>query len=64
MGGGQNAFKYNKGCRDTCERIVAKGKSKKLSLIAVANKLLEQAFAVAKFGLSYDENYVSVLAKE
>jgi len=44
------------------ERIVAKGKSKKLALIAVINKLLKQAFAVAKSGLPYDENYVSNLS--
>jgi transposase len=35
-----NACKYNKGCRYLYERIVAKGKSKKLALIAVCNKLL------------------------
>ena len=58
-----NACKHNKGCREIYERIVAKGKSKKLALIAVANKLLKQAFAIAKSGLPYDENYVSVLAK-
>ena len=43
-----NACKYNKACRDIYERIVAKGKSKKLALIAVCNKLLKQAFAIAK----------------
>jgi len=37
--------------------------SKKLALIAVANKLLKQAFAIAKSGLPYDENHVSVLVK-
>ncbi|MDR6302320.1 transposase, partial [Mesonia maritima] len=58
-----NACKHNKGCRAIYERIVAKGKSKKLALIAVANKLLKQAFAIAKSGLPYDENYVSILAK-
>ena len=58
-----NACKHNKGCRDLYQRIVAKGKSKKLALIAVANKLLKQAFAIAKSGLPYDENYISVLAK-
>jgi hypothetical protein len=40
---------------------VAKGKSKKLTLIAVSNKLLKQAFAIAKSGLPYDEGYVSKL---
>ena len=54
-----SACKHNKGCKELYERIVAKGKSKKLALIAVANKLLKQAFAIAKSGLIYDENYKS-----
>ena len=58
-----NACKYNKACRDLYERIVAKGKSKKLALIAVCNKLLKQAFAIAKSGLIYDDAYKSTLAK-
>ena len=58
-----NACKHNKGCREIYDRIVAKGKSKKLALIAVANKLLKQAFAIARSGLPYDENFVSVLPK-
>jgi hypothetical protein len=57
-----SACKHNKTCREIYERIVAKGKSKKLALIAVANKLLKQAFAISKSGLSYDENFVSKLA--
>lgn len=57
-----SACKHNKACREIYERIVAKGKSKKLALIAVANKLLKQAFAIAKSGLPYDENFVSKLA--
>jgi len=56
-----SACKYNKGCREIYERIVAKGKSKKLALIAVCNKLLKQAFAIAKSGLPYDEQFVSKL---
>ena len=55
------ACKHNKACREIYERIIAKGKSKKLALIAVCNKLLKQAFAVAKSGLPYDEKYVSNL---
>lgn len=58
-----NACKYNKACRDVYERIVAKGKSKKLALIAVCNKLLKQAFAIAKSGLIYDDTYRSTLVK-
>ncbi len=45
------------------ERIVAKGKSKKLALIAVCNKLLKQAFAIAKSGLIFDKEYKSTLVK-
>lgn len=54
-----SAFRYNKACKNLFERIVAKGKSKKLALIAVANKLLKQAFAIVKRGLPYDEKFVS-----
>ena len=55
------ACKHNKACREIYERIVAKGKSKKLALLAVCNKLLKQAFAIAKSGLIYDKTYKSVL---
>ncbi len=58
-----NACKHNKACRDIYERIVNKGKGKKLALIAVSNKLIKQSFAIAKSGLPYDETYVSVLPK-
>jgi len=40
--------------------LLQKGKSKKLALIAVANKLLKQSLAIAKSGLLYDENFKSV----
>ena len=56
-----NACKYNSSCKALYDRIIAKGKSKKLALIAVCNKLLKQAFAIAKSGLIYDDNYRSVL---
>lgn len=58
-----NACKHNKSCTAVYERIVNKGKSKKLALIAVANKLLKQCFAIAKSGRPYDENYVSILPR-
>ncbi|MDC6367216.1 MULTISPECIES: IS110 family transposase [Flavobacteriaceae] len=57
-----NACRHNKACRALYERITMKGKSKKLALIAVANKLLKQAFSIVKNGLPYDENFVSKLA--
>jgi len=58
-----NACKYNKACKALYDRIVAKGKSKKLALIAVCNKLLKQAFSIVKSGLPYNENFKSTLAK-
>ena len=54
------ACMHNPACRALYERIVAKGKSKKLALIAVCNKLIKQAFAIAKSGLPYDPEYRSV----
>jgi len=39
------------------------GKSKKLALIAVCNKRLQQAFAIAKSGLTNDNTYRSTLVK-
>lgn len=56
-----SACKHNKACREIYQRIISKGKSKKLALIAVCNKLLKQAFAIAKSGLPYEENFVSKL---
>jgi transposase len=58
-----NACKHNKACRAVYERIVNKGKSKKLALIAVANKLLKQSFAIVKSRRPYDETYVSILPR-
>ena len=52
-----------KACKAIYDRIVAKGKRKKLALIAVCNKLLKQAFAIAKSGLIYDDTYRSTLVK-
>ena len=52
-----SASKCNKACRELYERLVAKGKAKKLAMIAVANKLLKQAFAIATQQVKYNENY-------
>lgn len=53
------AYKHNKACAALYQRIVNKGKSPKLALIAVTNKLLKQALAIAKSGIPYDKNYRS-----
>jgi transposase len=52
-----SAKRCNKACRELYERLIAKGKAKKLALIAVANKLLKQAFAIATQNKIYNENY-------
>ena len=55
------AARYNKSCIDLYQRLLFKGKPKKLALIAVANKLLKIAFAIAKSGLPYDREYKSYM---
>ncbi len=53
------ASRHNKTCIDLYQRLLAKGKPKKVALIAVANKLLKITFAIAKSGLPYDKEYKS-----
>ncbi len=48
-----SAKKGNLACKQLYDRLVEKGKSKRLALIAVANKLVKQAFAIAKSGIKY-----------
>ena len=55
-----SASRCNKACRELYQRLLAKGKAKKLALIAVANKLLKQAFAIAKQQVKYQENYSNI----
>lgn len=52
-----SASRYNHQCHLTYERMLKKGKHKKVALVAVANKLLRQIFAVAKYGREYDPSY-------
>lgn len=52
-----SAKRCNKACRDLYQRLLAKGKAKKLALIAVANKLLKQVFAIAKTQSKYQQDY-------
>ena len=56
-----SAKRCNKACKDLYERLVAKGKAKKLALVAVANKLLKQAFAIATQKTKYNENYSTII---
>lgn len=53
---------HNPQCKALFDRIVGKGKSKKLALIAVCNKLVKQAYGISKSGLDYDRNFVGRLS--
>jgi transposase len=57
-----SAKRGNAACRALYERLVAKGKNGKVALIAVCNKLLKQAFAIIKSGVSYQADFTSNLA--
>jgi transposase len=46
----------NKACKEMFERLKERGKNGKLALIAIANKLLRQAFAIGKSQMSYTES--------
>lgn len=50
---------HNKACATMYERLREKGKPERVVKIAIANKLLKQAYAIAKSKKMYDENYVS-----
>ncbi len=52
-----NAKETNGACKELFDRLVAKGKNKKLAIIAVANKLLKQVFGVVKNECLFDRNY-------
>jgi transposase len=58
-----SAKKTNAACAALFDRLVAKGKNKKLALIAVCNKLLKQAFAIVKSGVPYQTDFSSKLAQ-
>ncbi|QTY27145.1 IS110 family transposase [Flavobacterium sp. CS20] len=58
-----SACKYNPVCKALYDRLVEKGKSKKLALLAVENKLLKQAFAIVKSKKPFDAEHRSVLKK-
>ena len=57
-----SAVKSNVACKQLYERMVAKGKNKKLALIAVCNKLLKQVFAVVHNQTLFDNNYSKNIA--
>lgn len=54
-----SASNHNKSCREFYQRMRNKGKPGKVAMIAVANKLVRQAFAVVKSNTSYIDGFVS-----
>lgn len=52
-----SAKKHNDQCREMYERLALKGKPERVIKIAIANKLLRQAFAVATKLTVYEKNY-------
>lgn len=54
-----SASRHNKACRECYQRLTSNGKSGKLAMIAVANKLIRQAFAVVTSNSSYIDGYIS-----
>lgn len=53
-----SAVKSNPQCKALYERILEKGKCKKLALIAVCNKLIRQAFGIIKSKNQYQPDFV------
>lgn len=51
------AKKCNKSCLEMYQRLKKKGKPERVIKIAIANKLLKQAFAIGKSNQKYIENY-------
>ena len=56
-----SSIRFNAACRETYERLRARGKSGKVAIIAVANKLIRQAFAIVTNNRPYVDGYVSAL---
>ena len=57
-----NCTKYNAACKETYEHLRANGKSGKAAVVAVANKLIRQAFAVVTKNQPYVDGFVSSIA--
>ena len=51
------AMKHNTSCKELYLRLLAKGKPKKVALIAVCNKLLRICFGVVKSKIAYQQDY-------
>ena len=52
-----SASKHNESCKLLYDRLLENGKDKKLALVAVANKLIRQVFAIVKYEREYISSY-------
>lgn len=52
-----SAIRHNRACRDKYQRLLAKGKAKKVALMAIVNKLIKQLFACVSKNEFFDNNY-------
>ena len=57
-----SSIRSNTACKETYERLRSRGKSGRVAIIAIANKLIRQAFAVVTNNRPYIDGYVSSLA--
>ena len=57
-----SSIRSNTACKETYERLRSRGKSGRVAIIAIANKLIRQAFAVVPNNRHYIDGYVSSLA--
>lgn len=53
----QSAAKFNLDCKELYTRLLAKGKSKKAAKMAVAHKLIRQAFAIVKNNAVFQNDF-------
>ena len=52
-----SAKRWNKKCKEMYERLIKNGKAERVAKIALANKLLKQAFAIGKNKEKYREDF-------
>lgn len=56
-----SAIRFNKACKHFYERLKERGKPNKVALLAVANKLIRQVFAIMRDNTVYVDGHVSKL---
>ena len=56
------SLRCNTTCKEMYDRLRANGKSGRVAIVAIANKLIRQAFAVVNNNQPYIDGYVSTLA--